>query len=218
MASAGARGLCGSAPTARARPQGWGWPRPPRAVSGQGGSGTAPTRPLEGSELIPPPKSPREGSELGTPTVRVGIWTHNSWPGSGRGFGAREALGHQKPKTGGGERTPQGEAAQKRWMPGLRGEPRPGGGEAPAPRVSSISAMPNSHRGSGVSPRRSPNTHPGGVSPRAPQELESLAPPFSEPVAYKDLCLACLSERSIKGTASQRGRCLPSIPTSIFLQ
>ncbi|KAM4883618.1 uncharacterized protein FYW23_013535 isoform 2-T2 [Sylvia borin] len=38
----------------------------------------------------------------------------------------------------------------------------------------------------------------------------------SQPVAYKDLCLTCLWERSVKGTDSRLGRCLPSIPTTHF--
>lgn len=41
---------------------------------------------------------------------------------------------------------------------------------------------------------------------------------FAETVTYKDLCLTCLSERSIKGTDSQMGCCLPSIPAYIFLR
>lgn len=205
MASARARALCGSAPPAKVRPQGWGGP----------GDSTHPAP----AGLIPPPKSCQEQAELSSPSARG--WDLDPQPLAWlrlKLWGTR-GFGYQNPKTGGGERNPQGEASQKCRMPGMRGEPRPGGGDAPTLRCSGISATPNSPPGPGVSPRQGPNSHlhhPRGVCPRAPQDLESLPPPFSQPVAYKDLCLTCLSERSIKGTDSQLGRCLPSIPTIHF--
>ncbi|KAM4883617.1 uncharacterized protein FYW23_013535 isoform 1-T1 [Sylvia borin] len=101
---------------------------------------------------------------------------------------------------------------------GRSGEPRPGGGDAPTLSVSSISATPDSHPGCGVSPRQSPDTHlhPGSPATGTTSTSFFFFFFFPQPVAYKDLCLTCLWERSVKGTDSRLGRCLPSIPTTHF--
>lgn len=109
-------GLCrGQGPLPRLGLGLGGGPGPPRALSGLGDSGTAPTVSPARSELIQnPPGRAQSG---------VGVWTQTLQPGSGRAFGA---LRCQKPKNGGGERKPQGRGVPEvpEMLPGKREEAR----------------------------------------------------------------------------------------------